>query len=149
MSLANLLVPNNYHLQMGSLEFSGQGPQSELSEYSTGQINIQFSGAIIGAPNIEYTKVGTNVTLTFMGLNNTAEAPETILSTTPIPSFLWPIQDNNFVVSVIDNSANVLGIFQVLADGFINIGVGLGVGVFTNSGTAGYANVSFSYISAS
>lgn len=153
MSIANLLVNNNYNVIVGSLQFAGSG-QSPLSIYKTGTFNLSIEG-IWATPQtmiFDYTLIGKNVTLSipqvFAAQTTSAAINNTLGSL--LPAELRPNRDTTFSIRVRDVSfQNNPGLLILYADGSFEVEKSLSaLTAFSGAGTGGFDDSAVSYLTA-
>jgi hypothetical protein len=115
---------------------------------STSDFNITVStpdGTNHNLP-LRVVRTGKMVVISSAGLSVTSNsAARFVAASGQVPSRWRPQFDLDFIDNVEDNSAPVTGLIAIKANGGVDVGVGLGGGNFTNTGTAAIKPFSFSY----
>lgn len=126
---------------------SSGGTASDLNHYEEVTHNTNWGTAIAAtASNINVTRIGRLVTLTFpTSINETNISASALNAVTVLPSRFRPsASTQQFIVSIINDSALTLGQFIVASDGNMQFTLYDG-SVFTNSGNSGFSRFSVSY----
>lgn len=131
---------------IGDVEFTGA---VTLSGNPSSTHTTTWSGPWASPLNgdVEYIQSGKVVTLNIPTASNTATANLVITGTTALPAALRPAALKQYIVKVTDNSVNKVGTFTIGTNGVMNFYAdAAGSTAFTNTGTAGFASFSVSYI---
>lgn len=124
------------------------GTPATLAHFENGTLTRNWTGAIPStAGNISYQRIGNQVTLQFPTVNATGNSATTI-TTTALPSTLFPVGVVNFYILIINAGVQSISTMQISAAGVITVYSTFAGGNFAGAGSTGFYTTGITYLTA-